>query len=1410
MENEGVSSSWPSEVDQVDVEKKIDKSRPSIGADLNTALQDVENDPDGGNFAVTSASGSSSLQTIRVYLRLKPFPLDIDLTREQENAYSIVNSTTLLTKIPGLDVNSRSLKNLKVSAGRVCRTFTFTSAFGPVTSQTELFDEAIKPQIADFLAGQSSTVMSYGTSNAGKSYTLYGVPEALGMIPLSISFIFREIKSTLSAPWFKPIYRGHVIGLSSTERIRELEIRDTLLSFTSPEKTEFVNAYQTVLETTRADDGDLTSRQNENVIYSVWITFAEIYNDVIYDLLSYDCRKKRLPLKMVTDKQGRTFIKDLSTVYVNSEEEAYQILLAGQYRSRIAATTLNPRSSRSHCIFTIKLLKYRASSGTEDVEVSAFCFCDLAGSGRLRMKTNIEDRLKETQNINTSLLVLGRCLKSIWEGQSVRLRSEPVGPFRESKLTRLFQKALSGKEQITLIVNVNPVPSLYAETQNVLNFSAIAKKIIVEPVKETKKIFRSRFSLVVSQSARTVTDWDHAAVDNAAEMYPENVKPSNYVHRECYDDLSAEFEKLKKEHATLKASMLEKDLEIREEMGNTYTRLLKDLEAGWRSRSKDVEQQQEHLLAWSISQVENFYKEKLNRLNSRKRRRWDDGDGVDDREADMREIETENASLTAKILVTKETIKELRSAREDAIADKNKAVFELSLVKEEIIGIKKMLEAAENDIQCGEDGACFAKELKKQLNSREDRIKNLKEFLNEAKEEYIRITSDAAQMQAELKEANANLIENAERIEDLEDQLDQANLRLAERDEEVEQLTEKLERRSKESTDFEQKATNFEKELKKSECIRLNLMGAVEDLNKLHKTSCANFPDRFHDAESRLTECDVNVNREIANIESENSPIIEHFVSRNRLRDLLSRDPSLGGLYDESIEAQGTNSFVDTESFYKESQSSFKLSGSSGIDDSGIAMTVGSGNQTMERINFTTDELPEVDERNSRPKSAGKGDENPGDCQFVDLQSSRGQFETTQVMKRSQKLEFTEQQIDSLGSCENENPISKSGNNSESIETKLKLFTKNKIAREFQIADVISRLKSEIERYDFKINAFQTELTTRMDKERFYCKCLNDKISRLERQLRDANVRVNTAAIKLLNQHGMATEKMRGKVFGFLERNNITPEIMKNTIDKDTDAMSELKHRLQEFEITLVKCQARQENQHKQLLDNVNRLSALEKQLQNWPIREFENTNGNLTLPDKLKTGLESTIDEVAEDFSPVNPDLHRPEDVEIASEPFSQAATKAEDNLYGDFCGFHKLDPTSDSQESDNFKIWFQDKEVKRIHRFMDNVASQGDEASINADYRQTTPASIQWGAASHSDAKSELTAGLIETSVYSPNRVGQDDRKYSVTENELYHRETDEDDMQPEPRQLVTKFGAREMLFILILTIVFLVGLM
>ncbi|KAL6262486.1 hypothetical protein P5V15_007571 [Pogonomyrmex californicus] len=737
-------------------------------------------------------SDSPTLQTIKVYLRLKPFPKKMKLTEEQQEAYKILNSTTLLTKLPMVDNNtsSKQSKNNEI----ICRKFTFSQTFGPETTQLELFKQTVQQQIIDFLAGQNCTIMTYGTTNSGKSYTLQGTPTSPGLILRTLEFVFNNI-TTNPNPFYKPLHYNDVINLNALQRAQEIEAKTKLLTFSSVDKHHYMNTYEQTQKLLRQEEL-IRPSQCHDAHYSVWVSFAEIYNEIVYDLLSNECQKK-VPLKLGTDSNGRAFIKGLKTIYVNSAAEAYHILMAGQYNLKVAATALNAKSSRSHCIFTIILLKYYAENLPDTVELSTFSFCDLAGSERVKKTLNIGDRLKEAQNINTSLLVLGRCLKSIHEGQLTRTKTDTVGPFRESKLTRLFQRALSGKEHLDLIVNVNPLPSLYIETQNVLKFAAIAKKIIIEKKKQIQKKLKSRFSQLVMQSIETVTDWDTIELESANWQQTNSMEEddSEYIISEKYIDLINENKKLKKELTLLKNSALIRDFQSRQEMADKYIEMINKLETDWKQRIEDMEIQHEDTLEWTVKQIKEFYKGKYELHRKRKKHSdcIDDSDEDDDLNLTIKQLLEENAQLLEKNDSLNKTLTEVKITNETLIVEKNKAAFELGLTKEDLKVARNLLETAQKDICSTQDGKAYIKEMTLQLHAKDEQIKKLKEFLNEAKEEYIAITSDLRKKDLYIDNQAKVLIENEEKIEDLELHLEDVNVCLTEKTKEVELLEKKLE-----------------------------------------------------------------------------------------------------------------------------------------------------------------------------------------------------------------------------------------------------------------------------------------------------------------------------------------------------------------------------------------------------------------------------------------------------------------------------------------------------------------------------------------------------------------------------------------------------------------------------------------
>lgn len=59
------------------------------------------------------------------------------------------------------------------------------------------------------------------------------------------------------------------------------------------------------------DGSTLDLQDSANVCYSVWISFAEVYNEFIYDLLGEESktRSHRSSLKLAEDRNHNHFIK---------------------------------------------------------------------------------------------------------------------------------------------------------------------------------------------------------------------------------------------------------------------------------------------------------------------------------------------------------------------------------------------------------------------------------------------------------------------------------------------------------------------------------------------------------------------------------------------------------------------------------------------------------------------------------------------------------------------------------------------------------------------------------------------------------------------------------------------------------------------------------------------------------------------------------------------------------------------------------------------------------------------------------------------------------------------------------------------------------------------------------------------
>ncbi|XP_053994009.1 kinesin-like protein KIF20B [Hylaeus volcanicus] len=699
------------------------------------------------------------------YLRIKPSTAEVN-----SETYTVVYSTTLHLK-------------------KIDKKFTFARIFDRDTSQADLFDRSVRQRVVDFLLGESSTIVAYGASNSGKTYTLYGTAESPGIFPRSIEFLFSSANCTL-VPWYKATDDNQVVALVENEQLQEEQSKLRVLRSSMLGKDEFAQARSSL-----DNSAPLIPESEEREFYgaesmcSVWLSFAQIYNDNVYDLLVVNDRE-RCPLKLTTRRDGSTYVKGLKSVHAITGLEACQWLILAQSRMAVATTELNDSSSRSHTFAIVRLLKYQKKNAPNEVQVSTLTFCDVAGAGRFNRVKETSTSLTETTSIKNSLLVLGRCLKSVCGSD------QAVAPFRESKLTRILQNALTGRENISFMVTVDVESNFSAETLNALNISNIARRLgggfrvdLKRGSEVTPRCPKMAFlPPILHTPEKTVTLEEHEALKRQNQRLIEELealkvatsrhkvdKQSQTDSFNPCEDLQEQNEILTKKLEALERDRVEHELNIRRELMDQCLKATKDLEDSWKKRVQEIEFEGRDLLKWSVDHVEMFYKERIsNLMHGKKRRRSDSGD---DRSI-YEDLESENAQITSKAIALKEMVSSLKSENEALVTERNKCSFELAFVKKKLIDFhniirnfpgfflnveEKMKRECLNETvdSCGEE-ARMEEELRETLLAWEETSGRAKELEDELCEKVNLAESLQLQVEllkkemAELKECHAN------------------------------------------------------------------------------------------------------------------------------------------------------------------------------------------------------------------------------------------------------------------------------------------------------------------------------------------------------------------------------------------------------------------------------------------------------------------------------------------------------------------------------------------------------------------------------------------------------------------------------------------------------------------------------
>ena len=321
---------------------------------LTRTNEDIINEQDQSNIS----NNSHINQNMKVMVRIRPpLPREIefDIPFRSISEVSSDNKMIIIYEYLGSSNNEifRQHEFIQNPSMFQQHRFTFDYIFDQDSTQVEIYLKAAKPSVQSLLEGYNSTILAYGQTGTGKTYTM----EGFTLVPFDDK-------------------RGLVPRV----------VEDIFLNTSNREK-------------------------NADIKFSIRTSYLQIYNEYISDLLIPE--KKNLNIR--EDKKKGIFVDGLSEWIVTNPNDIYTLLGKGTDNRAISSTTMNEISSRSHAIFVITLEQEIRDDNSLIKKISKLNLVDLAGSERTRITGAKGKQLEESKKINRSLSALGNVINALTE-----------------------------------------------------------------------------------------------------------------------------------------------------------------------------------------------------------------------------------------------------------------------------------------------------------------------------------------------------------------------------------------------------------------------------------------------------------------------------------------------------------------------------------------------------------------------------------------------------------------------------------------------------------------------------------------------------------------------------------------------------------------------------------------------------------------------------------------------------------------------------------------------------------------------------------------------------------------------------------------------------------------------------------
>lgn len=371
----------------------------------------------------------------RVICRIRPFVYESEKSEKIHEAFH--NS---------YEISSEFIK-LKDDKKNSNQNYSFDYVLGQKSTQQDLYDE-VSILIDSFLNGKNVSVLAYGQSSAGKTYSIHGkAVESPGIAFRALSDIFETLKKN-------KIKNESSFENEKEEKNNDVDVNDYYC------KKSFSKDYSSDSESSEIFNYEEALSKKTKQKFKLAISIIEIYNDSIYNLLA-----EGAPALKIYENANleNLVIPELNPIKIHSYKEAAKLFKLAKSFRKTKFTNYNEHSSRSHLIYTFHLKIWDNEGQTKR---SKFNIVDLAGSERLSKIEGIMDEniKKESLFINSSLNCLGNVLNAI-------VNKNTHVPYRDSKLTHFLKDSLNDDRfLIMLVIHISPNAKDFMENLSSLEF----------------------------------------------------------------------------------------------------------------------------------------------------------------------------------------------------------------------------------------------------------------------------------------------------------------------------------------------------------------------------------------------------------------------------------------------------------------------------------------------------------------------------------------------------------------------------------------------------------------------------------------------------------------------------------------------------------------------------------------------------------------------------------------------------------------------------------------------------------------------------------------------------------------------------------------------------------------------------